>query len=113
MFISHSILFRSKFRHLSFSKDRLFVVDSGQNKVYIIPNEDDASLLSLHGDREHQGSGPSEMAFDDQGNLIIVDSKNNRLQCVDINQNAYPVKVRTSRIFSHFSVNSYFRSTML
>ena len=37
---------------------------------------------------------PAEVAFDDHGNSIFVDTKNNRLQLVDSNQNAFPVKVR-------------------
>ena len=65
------------------------MVDSGNNKVFIIPNDNEAGQLE-----DEEFSGPSEIAFDNQGNLIIVDTKNNRLQLVDANHNYYPVKVR-------------------
>ena len=48
------------------------------------------------GDKPGEFNAPAEVTFDDVGNSIIVDTKNNRLQLVDANQNPYPVKVRIS-----------------
>ena len=89
----------------------MYVVDSGHNQVFIISNENDASLLGEDSGKENQFSGPSEIAFDNDGNLIIVDSKNHRLQLVDTNQNVYRVKVRALMIImSIFLTSLYFRS---
>ena len=52
------------------------------------------------GDKPGEFNAPAEVAFDDVGNSIIVDTKNNRLQLVDANQNTYPVKVRISSVIS-------------
>jgi len=83
---------RSKCRHLGFSKGQVFISDIGLHRVFII-NELEASVFGEAGDKPGQFSNPAEAAFDGVGNSIIVDSKNNRLQLVDTNQNPYPVKV--------------------
>ena len=84
---------RSKCRHLGFSKDNVFVVDTGLHRVFVT-NEEDASVFGEPGDKPGQFNNPAEVAFDDHGNSIVVDTRNNRLQLVDSNQNAFPVKVR-------------------
>ena len=85
-------------------------MDTGLHRVYVT-NEVDASMFGEPGDKPGQFNTPSEVAFDDHGNAIVVDTKNNRLQLVDSNQNAYPIKVsntlglyRSFLSFNHFFV---------
>ena len=101
MFLVHTVLIlRSRCRHLGFSKGTLSVVDSALNRVFIIVNEEEASVFGETGDKPGEFNAPAEVTFDDLGNSIIVDTKNNRLQLVDANQNSYPVKVRISSVMS-------------
>ena len=84
---------RSKCRHLGFSKDKIFLVDTGLNRVYVI-TESGADMFGGHGDKLGRFNSPSELALDDHGNSIVVDTGNNRLQMIDTKQNAVLIKVR-------------------
>ena len=109
--------FRSKCRHLGYNKGNLAIVDTGLDRVFVISQED-ATVFGEAGDQPGEFNNPAEVALDDSGNSIIVDTKNNRLQLVDVNQNAYPVKVRLSSQFdgvtysSALLITSYLRSTI-
>ena len=106
-------LSRSLLRHLGFSKGKLYVVDSGLNRVFIIMEDEEANVFGEEGDKLGALSNPTQVAFDAKGNVIIADLKNNRLQLVDENGNFYPVKVRTVMLTSIFpDFLQYFRPTV-
>ena len=81
-------------------------MDSGLNRVYVT-DENEASMFGDPGDKPGQFNAPAEVAFDNHGNSIFVDTKNNRLQLVDSNQNAFPVKVRMTFGYIIFSLTNY------
>ena len=86
-------------------------MDTGLHRVYVT-NEVDASMFGELGDKPGQFNTPSEVAFDDHGNAIVVDTKNNRLQLVDSNQKAYPLKVSNTYIAAFFLfITTLFRLT--
>ena len=112
-FLLNLHLSRSLLRHLGFSKGKLYVVDSGLNRVFIIMEDEEANVFGEEGDKLGALSNPTQIAFDAKGNVIIADLKNNRLQLVDENGNFYPVKVRTVMLTSIFpDFLQYFRPTV-
>ena len=112
-FLLNLHLSRSLLRHLGFSKGKLYVVDSGLNRVFIIMEDEEANVFGEEGDKLGALSNPTQVAFDAKGNVIIADLKNNRLQLVDENGNFYPVKVRTVMLTSIFpDFLYYFRPTV-
>ena len=78
-------------------------MDSGLHQVFVTAKEE-ATVFGEAGDKACEFNMPAEIAFDDLGNSIIVDTRNNRLQLVDANQNAYPVKVRINLVVSRLSL---------
>ena len=112
-FLLNLHLSRSLLRHLGFSKGKLYVVDSGLNRVFIIMEDEEANVFGEEGDKLGALSNPTQIAFDAKGNVIIADLKNNRLQLVDENGNFYPVRVRTVMLTSIFpDFIQYFRPTV-
>ena len=68
---------------LTMYKDKLYVVDNGLDCVYTLfheDGEDQAEVFGSPGRREAQFSGVSAVVLDDQGNSVISDTRNNRLQ---------------------------------
>jgi len=68
---------------LTMYKDKLYVVDNGLDCVYTLfheDGEDQAEVFGSPGRREAQFSGVSAVVLDDEGNSVISDTRNNRLQ---------------------------------
>ena len=67
-------------------KDKLYVVDTGLDCIYTLfheDGEDQAEVFGTSGRQETQFSGVSSVVVDDEGNMVISDTRNNRLQVVN------------------------------
>ena len=64
--------------------DKLYVCDSGNNRVQILNTElEYVNSFGCHGDGDGQFNWPSGIAQDIAGNLYVTDSDNNRVQVFD------------------------------
>jgi len=76
---------KSDCKALGFFMDKLFVVDSGLDCIYTLfheDGEDQAEMYGSPGRGEGQFSGLAVVVVDDEGTLLISDSRNNRMQLV-------------------------------
>ena len=85
---------------LTMHRDKLYVVDTGLDCIYTLfheDGEDQAEVFGTSGRQENQFSGVSSVVVDDEGNMVISDTRNNRLQVVS-NESEFVafVKVRSS-----------------
>jgi len=73
---------RSSCRFLTYKNDKFYVTDLGRDKVYVVNAENgDVKEFGESGDGHGQFNDPAGVVVDDQGNMIVADSKNHRL-CV-------------------------------
>jgi hypothetical protein len=97
-------------RFLTYCNHTLYVVDMGLDCVFVLNNEETES--ELFGRRGNQGGefrDPMGLVVDDVGTMMVVDSRNHRLQLIDRNLNfAGLVKVRISNIKFYKIYNEYF-----
>ena len=77
----------SKCRFLTFSKGELYVTDLGLNQIYILdPNNfESVRIFGSSGAGDGQFNDPAGVAVDDVGNIVVADSRNNRLCLHDKN----------------------------
>jgi len=76
----------SKCRFLRFHQGKVYITDLGLDCVYILnPETDDVKLFGSSGSQVGQFSDPAGLVCDDLGNMIVVDSKNHRLQLFNNN----------------------------
>ena len=71
-------------RFLAFRNTKLYVVDHGLDCIFVLSK--DGSESELFGRRGHNGGefrDPSGIVVDDDGTMIVVDSRNHRIQLID------------------------------
>merc|ERR1719427_634813 len=74
---------QSACRFLTYSKEKLYVVDMGLDCVYVLllkDGDEQAEVFGSTGDQAGQFKGPAGLALDSSGTMMVVDSKNHRLQ---------------------------------
>merc|ERR1712129_44932 len=71
-------------RFLAYSNNKLYVVDLGLDCVYIL-NKDgtESELFGSRGNKGGEFRDPAGLAVDDFGTMMVVDSRNHRLQLID------------------------------
>jgi len=76
---------KSDCKALAIHKDKLYVVDSGLDCIYTLfheDGEDQAEMFGSSGRGEGQFAGVADVVVDDEGTIVISDTRNNRLQLV-------------------------------
>ena len=76
---------KSDCKALAIHKDKLYVVDSGLDCIYTLfheDGEDQAEMFGSPGRGEGQFSGVADVVVDDEGTIVISDTRNNRMQLV-------------------------------
>ena len=72
-------------RFLHFSRDTLYISDMGLHKVYIVNMKDKkARVLGEYGAHPGFLNEPAGISCDGNGNIIVADSKNNRIQVLSL-----------------------------
>eukprot|EP00092_Neocalanus_flemingeri_P084141 GFUD01105657.1.p1 GENE.GFUD01105657.1~~GFUD01105657.1.p1 ORF type:complete len:198 (-),score=55.67 GFUD01105657.1:282-839(-) len=72
-------------RAITMHRDKLYVVDTGLDCIYTLyeeDGEDQAEVFGTPGRQETQFAGVSAVVVDDEGNMVICDTRNNRLQLI-------------------------------
>ena len=71
-------------RSLAYRNKKLYVVDLGLDCVFIL-NKDgtESELFGSRGNKEGEFRDPSGLLVDDFGTMVVVDSRNHRLQLFD------------------------------
>ena len=71
----------SKCRFLAYKRSRLHIVDLGLNCVYVLNmNTNISRVFGSSGRRVGEFGDPAGIAIDSQGNMIVADARNHRLQ---------------------------------
>jgi len=66
-------------RFLTYKDEKLYVTDLGRDKVYVVYVNGDVKEFGESGEGPGQFSDPAGLVVDNQGNMIVADSKNHRL----------------------------------
>jgi len=79
----------SQCRHIYYKMCALYITDFGLDCVFMIPYDDksehEASMIGGRGKEPLKFRDPSGLWVDDVGNVLVVDSRNHRLQVSDMN----------------------------
>jgi hypothetical protein len=78
--------FKSACRFFTYAKEKLYVVDMGLDCVYVLflkDGEEQADAFGSTGSQAGQFRDPAGLAVDGAGTMMVVDSKNNKLQLVN------------------------------
>eukprot|EP00092_Neocalanus_flemingeri_P022721 GFUD01024641.1.p1 GENE.GFUD01024641.1~~GFUD01024641.1.p1 ORF type:complete len:831 (-),score=247.59 GFUD01024641.1:158-2524(-) len=77
---------KSACRFLTYHKEKLYVVDMGLDCVYVLflkDGEEQAEVFGSTGNKAGQFRDPAGLVVDNTGTMMVVDSKNHRLQLFD------------------------------
>ena len=106
---------KSACRFLSYYMEKLYVVDMGKDCVYVLflkDGKEHAELFGSSGCQPGQFKDPAGLVVDGSGNMIVVDSKNNRLQLVHTNYTDCGIVKVMIRPVLYFCHNALFRLTV-
>eukprot|EP00092_Neocalanus_flemingeri_P065635 GFUD01079851.1.p1 GENE.GFUD01079851.1~~GFUD01079851.1.p1 ORF type:complete len:165 (-),score=45.11 GFUD01079851.1:34-528(-) len=75
-------------RFLSYHNQMLYVVDMGLDCVFVL-NKDgtESEMFGSRGNRGGEFRDPAGLVVDDMGTMMVVDSRNHRLQLIDRDHN--------------------------
>eukprot|EP00092_Neocalanus_flemingeri_P040834 GFUD01044453.1.p1 GENE.GFUD01044453.1~~GFUD01044453.1.p1 ORF type:complete len:601 (+),score=162.83 GFUD01044453.1:671-2473(+) len=77
---------KSACRFITYQKEKLYVVDMELDCVYVLflkDGEEQAEVFGSTGNKAGQFRDPAGLVVDNTGTMMVVDSKNNRLQLFD------------------------------